>query len=135
MREFFSMVKKNNQLISLQYGFYNFLYPIQVSERYSYRKIFGRSAWVLLKEPHANSLSLTQREVKLIFNGVTLMVTVQSLPKVPRRLSRRNLIQDVFKFQEWFFKVLSSLYVWGYHDDMKFLISFWFIIEIPYLLY
>lgn len=68
------MVKKN-PLISLQYGFYNFLYPIQVSERYSYRKIFGRSASVLLKEPHANSLSLTQREVKLIFNGVTLMVT------------------------------------------------------------
>lgn len=67
--------EKNNPLISLQYGFYNSLYSIKVSERYSYREIFGRIASVLLKESHANSLSLTQREVKAIFNGDMLMVT------------------------------------------------------------
>lgn len=41
---------KNNPLISFQYAFYNYLYYIKVSERYSYRKIFGRIAPVLLKE-------------------------------------------------------------------------------------
>lgn len=59
---------KNNSLVSLECDFYNFLYSIEIKERYSYTKVFCLIALVPLLDSHANSFSLTQREARDIFN-------------------------------------------------------------------
>lgn len=59
---------KINSLISLEYDFYNFLYSIEVKERYSYKKVFCRITLVPLSDSHANSFSSTQKEARDIFN-------------------------------------------------------------------
>lgn len=77
---------KNNSLISLEYDFYNFLYSIEVEERYSYKKVFCRIALVPLNDSHANFLSLTQKEARDILIKNMLLVTYGRLPKVPGRI-------------------------------------------------
>ena len=59
---------KNNSLISLEYDLYNFLYSIEVKERYSYKKVSCRIALGPLHDSHANVFSWSQKGATDIFN-------------------------------------------------------------------
>ena len=79
---------KNNSLISLEYDLYNFLYSIEVKERYSYKKVSCRIALGPLHDSHANVFSWSQKGATDIFNQEykkkkkkTLLVTYGGLPK------------------------------------------------------
>lgn len=59
---------KNNSLISLECDLYNFLYSIELKERYSYKKVSFRIALGPLHDSHANIFSLTQKGTTDIIN-------------------------------------------------------------------
>lgn len=59
---------KNNSLISLECDFYNFLYSIEVMERYSYKKGLLQDCISISEGFTCTFFSSTQREARDIFN-------------------------------------------------------------------
>lgn len=70
---------KNNSLISLECDFYNFLYSIEVMERYSYKKVFSRIALVSLNDSHANFLVQLKEKPETFSIKIVLLVTYSRL--------------------------------------------------------